>query len=176
MKAKRLNKKARATNAIRELRIQAIVQIRLEGAEGWDVASYVSELEAKDGHPWKMEAGGKPLSERQIRRYVEQAGKRIAEICRTHNPNAIFLHLAKLNRLYARSVQAGEIRTARAVLNDLAKLQDLYPGKKVKAEHTDHVYIDNLADLTPGELDAERRRLEKLLADERGPESPASTS
>jgi hypothetical protein len=152
----------RATPAIIEQRVQAILQVRLDGAEGWDVRQYVADQEAAGEQPWKVEAGCKPLSERQIREYVTKADELIATSCRITRREALRRHKAQRRSLYARAVQAGDIGNALAVLKDLAALQDLYPAKKVKAEHSGHVHIDPLADLTAAELDAERRRLEKL--------------
>ena len=185
MKATKPNKKPRATNVIRDLRIQVVLLLRLEGAEGWDIASYVSELEAKGAHPWKLDKGDKPLSDRQIRRYVVQADQRIAESCRTLNPNALPLHLAQRQRLYAKAVNTGDLRSALIVLKDLANLQGLYPAKKLQAKQSGDVKInvvgdddfydnrhglkatditdEDLANLSRAECETERSRLEAII-------------
>jgi hypothetical protein len=127
----------RATPATIQRRVQAVLQIRLDGAEGWDVRQYVAEKQAAGEAPWTVDEGGKQLSERQIRRYVEQADALIAESCRTSRKRALRRHMAQRRNLYARAVQAGDLRTALAVLTDLAKLQGLYPADRVEATHTE---------------------------------------
>jgi hypothetical protein len=127
----------RATSATLQQRIQAVLQIRLDGAEGWDVRQFVAEKEAAGEVPWTIPEGGKPLSERQIRRYVEQADDLIAESCRTSRKQLIRRHLAQRRSLYARAVQAGDIRTALAVLNSLAELQNLFPAKRTEVTGPD---------------------------------------
>lgn len=158
----------RVTHTLHDQRIQAVLQIRLDGAEGWDVRLYVAEKEKAGEQPWKIEEGGKPLSERQIRRYVQAADALVSESCRISRATAIRRHKAQRRSLYARAIQTGDLGTALAVLRDLATLQDLYPAKKVKNEHSGHVKIDNLDELTAEELEAERRRLEKLCANAPG--------
>lgn len=129
-------RESRATPAIVQQRIQAVLQIRLDGAEGWDVRHFVAEKEAAGEQPWKIEEGCKPLSERRIREYVQAADKLIADSCRVSRRQAIRLHKAKRRSLYARAVSSGDYATALRVLSDLAALEDLYPPRKVKAEHT----------------------------------------
>jgi hypothetical protein len=66
------------------------------------VRQYVSEKEQAGEPPWKVEDGGKPLSERQIRRYVEEADRLIEESCRTSRKKALRRHQAQRRSLYAR--------------------------------------------------------------------------
>jgi hypothetical protein len=99
----------------------------LDGARHWDVRRYVAEKEAAGEPPWKVEDGGKPLSERQIRRYIDQADERIAEGCRSSRKRLMRNHVAYRHNLYARAVNKGDERTALAVLDSLAKLQGLFP-------------------------------------------------
>jgi hypothetical protein len=119
----------RATNPIVRQRVEDVLRIRLDGAEGWDVRQYVAEKERAGEPPWAIPELGKPLSERQIRRYVEQADRQIEESCRTSRKQLLRRHLAQRRTLYARAVSAGDIRTALAVLADLAKMQGLYPSE-----------------------------------------------
>src|SRR5262245_12864078 len=122
----------RATDPIIRLRIEDVLRIRLDGAEGWDVRRYVAEMEAAGTPPWAVPEGGKPLSERQIRRYVEAADRLIDESCRTSRKKALRRHLAQRRSLYARALNKGDERTALAVLADLAALEGLYPPKGVR--------------------------------------------
>jgi hypothetical protein len=118
----------RATNPIHQRRVEDILQIRLDGARHWDVRRYVAEKEAAGEPPWKLEDGGKPLSERQIRRYIDQADARIADSCRSSRRRLMRNHVAYRHSLYARAVTKADERTALAVLDSLAKLQGLFPS------------------------------------------------
>jgi hypothetical protein len=119
----------RATDATIRLRIEDVLRIRLDGAEGWDARRYVAEQEqANDGAgepPWCIPEGGKPLSERQIRNYVRAADKLIDESCRKSRRRLLRRHLAQRRALYARAVSQGDIRAALAVLDSEAKLEGL---------------------------------------------------
>ncbi|HEX5272170.1 MAG TPA: hypothetical protein VFW33_16855 [Gemmataceae bacterium] len=117
----------RATNPIHQLRVEDVLQIRLDGARHWDVRRYVAEKEAAGEQPWKVEEGGKPLSERQIRRYIDRADEMIADSCRSSRKRLMRNHVAYRHNLYARAVNKGDERTALAVLDSLAKLQGLFP-------------------------------------------------
>ena len=162
MKAKKAGDKPRATNTTREARIEAIVRIKLDGAEPWDVRQFVAVSEKAGESPWTMGRGKKPLSDRQIRRYCALADERIAECVRTLNPEAFHLHLAKRHRLYAKAVQAGDLRTALAVLSDLAKLHGFYPPKGIKLSGDVRTINDDLAEMTEEELQKETERLDRL--------------
>jgi hypothetical protein len=122
-----------------ELRIQAVVALRLDGAEGWDVRQYVAEKQRAGEAQWKIPPGGKPLSDRQIRNYVEAADKVIADSCRASRKHHLRRHLAQRRMLFARAVQARDLRTALAILQDLATMQDLYPPKRVEGKHEQQV-------------------------------------
>jgi hypothetical protein len=121
----------KATNPIVQARVEDVLRIRLDGAEGWDVRRYVAEKEAAGEAPWTIAEGSKPLSERQIRNYVTAADKLIDESCRKERKKRLRRHLAQRRSLYARSVNKGDERTALAVLRDLAELEGHYPPKKV---------------------------------------------
>ena len=111
---------------IEEQRIQAILQIRLDGAETWDVEAFVADKERAGEEPWKIT--GEPLSQKQVLDYIREADHRIA----TSSPDAqtaAARHLAMRRSLYARAVQAGEIRAALAILVDIAKIEEVYPAK-----------------------------------------------
>jgi hypothetical protein len=125
-------KKRRATAATYEQRVQAVLQIRLDGAEGWDARNFVAEREKAGEAPWKIPRGGKPLSYRQISNYVKAADKLISESCRASRKQALRRHLAQRRSIYARAVQSGDLRTALAVLDSLAKLQDMYPAQRTE--------------------------------------------
>lgn len=126
----------RASDATIEQRVLVVLQLKLDGAQPWDIRRYVSEKEVLGEVPWTMDADRKPLSERTIQRYMTDADTRISAICLTQEKNAIHLHFAQRRGLYAEAKLDRDFRTALAVLQDLAHLADLYPAAKTKNEHT----------------------------------------
>ena len=110
----------------RRRRIQAILQIRLDGAEAWDVRDFVALKEAAGESPWAIE--GKPLNAAQIGSIIKAADKLIAESS-PGDPPEVARHKAKLKNLYARAVQSGDVRTARSILCDIAKMEGLNKRK-----------------------------------------------
>jgi len=114
------------------LRLMAIVRIRLDGAKEWDVSEYVREQEQTDGSPWKLSKGQTPLTDRQIRRYIERADETIAESTESKTLDLLVRHFARRENLYAKAVNAGDIRTALAVLRDEAELRGFYPPRRTE--------------------------------------------
>jgi hypothetical protein len=108
-------------------RTDELVMIRLDGAQWWDVVQYVAEKAREPGSCWEVKPGGKSLSERQLRNYVARADRIILASVKEKRTRAIRRHLARRENLYAKAVNAGDIRTALAVLQDEAKLRGLYP-------------------------------------------------
>src|SRR5262245_28457183 len=106
----------RATNPTIRLRIEDVLRVRLDGAEGWDVRRYIAEMEQAGTPPWTIPEGGKPLSERQIRNYVAAADKLIDASCRQSRKKLLRRHLAQRRALYARAVSSGQLNVALAVL------------------------------------------------------------
>ncbi len=125
-------KKPKASKATVLLRLLEIVRIRLDGAKLWDVCEYVREKEQEDDSPWKLPDDGKPLSQSQIARYVQKADDTIAESTRERRRQSRVKNLARREHMYARAMNAGDIRTALAVAQDEAKLRGLYPAKKTE--------------------------------------------
>jgi hypothetical protein len=124
--------KAKATRAQTMLRTVEVLRIRLDGAALWDVTEYVREQEQTDGSPWKSAEGEKPLTERQIARYVQRADALIALSTRESRKRSLRRHLARREALYAKAVNAGDISAALAVLRDDAKLRGLYPPARTQ--------------------------------------------
>lgn len=108
-------------------RVEEILRIRLDGAEFWDIRQYVREKEAAGEEPWDLPDGGKPISDSQLWRYMRRADLLVRESCAVARKQLLRDHLAKRRALYARAVNAGDFRTALAVLRDLAEMQRLYP-------------------------------------------------
>lgn len=126
-------KKPKATEPVIAARIQEILQIRLDGAETWDCMSYVAEKQQEDVFPWRMGKRTQPISERQIRRYIQQADAKIVAETMTLDPDAFRRHVAKVKAIHARAVNSGDLSNARGALNDVAELLGFYPPKKIDA-------------------------------------------
>src|SRR5262245_17333502 len=116
----------KATAATIRARVDDILRVLLDGAQPWDIRQYVSERETSGEAPWTVADGSKPLSERQISRYIRRAERQMAEGARTNRKRLMRYHVARRQALYARSVNKGDERTALAVLRDLAELEGLY--------------------------------------------------
>lgn len=130
------DKRTRADELTAELRIQEILQIKLDGAQAWDIFQYVSDKEDKDEPPWVMAADRKHMTERNIRNYMAKADERIKEECQQDNEAAIRRHLAQRRNLYAKAVSQGDVGVALSVLRDEATLQGLYPATKTESKIT----------------------------------------
>jgi hypothetical protein len=116
----------KATTTLEEQRIREVLQIRLDGAEEWDVVAHIADREKAGEEPWRPAPD--PLTEEQIVDLISEADKRIAA-SRPAADSAVARHLAMRRSLYARAVQAGEIRAALAILADIAKIEEVYPAK-----------------------------------------------
>jgi hypothetical protein len=117
----------KADKATAERRVNDLLAIVLDGAQGWDVFQYVREKEIEEGSVWFVAEGATPLSDAMIRKYLTRA-YRLMESAHEKRRRVLFRrHVAKLNHLYARAVTNGELAVARAVLRDLAEMQRLLP-------------------------------------------------
>ena len=121
------------TQDIYQARIQAVLQIRLDGAELWDVAAFIAEKHQAGEDPWKGET---PLSPQQIESIVKAADALIAQ-ANPELPPDVARHIAMRKNLYARAVQAGEIATAARILKDIAQLEQVYPERGSKPAAAD---------------------------------------
>src|SRR6476620_10346841 len=86
-------------------RIEDALRILLDGAQHHDIVQYGSEK-------------GWGVSERQIRKYIARAHDLLIERQEKSRKRTIARHLAQRQALYARSVNAADLRTALAVLAD----------------------------------------------------------
>jgi len=103
----------KATNAVILQRVEEVLVIRLDGAQLHDIRRYASE------NNWGV-------SDRQLERYIEKADRLLIERRQKKWGRMKVMHLARREALYARALQAADYRTALAVLQDLAKLQEMY--------------------------------------------------
>src|SRR5439155_9084172 len=102
--------KPKASEAEVALRVGEVLRIRLDGAQFHDVVQYVAEK-------------GWGLQERQVRNYIRRADDLLVEREDGSRKRTIARHLAQRQALFARAVNAADLRTALAVLTDEAKLR-----------------------------------------------------
>jgi hypothetical protein len=95
-------------------RVEAILEIRLAGAEFADIRKYATE-------------NGWQVSDSQLWRYVRRTDDILAETLERDRQKLLNRHLAQRFALYARAMSVSDYRTALAVLKDQAELQGLYP-------------------------------------------------
>jgi hypothetical protein len=157
-----MTRKAPATKAQVRARIEEVLAIRLDGAEFWHVCEYVREKEQEVGSPWHLADGAKPLSGSQIRRYIQETDKLIAESCRASRKKQLRRGLARRRNLFAKAVSQGDIRTALACQKDIDELLGLYPPKGI-----------NIGGKGGGPVVIQYRFVEKEAPDDAGrPDSP----
>lgn len=108
---------AKATKAEVMQRVEAVLRIRLDGAQFHDIRDYASAPEQNWG-----------VSDSQLKRYVQASDKLLAERQEWNRGRHLARHLAQRQTLYARAVNAADFRTALAVLRDEAELLTLYGG------------------------------------------------
>jgi hypothetical protein len=99
-------------------RVQEVYKLLLAGAEFAEISQYASERN------WD-------IGERQVRRYMELAYRRMADSTKRDRKQLLGRHLMQRRALYARSLKASDLRTALQTLRDEAELQGLYPPTKI---------------------------------------------
>ncbi len=147
-------------------RVEEILSIRLDGAQFWDVESYVREQEAKGEPPWQIPGGATPLSTRTIWRYIEKANTLWRKACEDNRDKLLFRHLAQRKHIYTKAMAAGDYRTALAAVRDEAELLSLYPKPAVSVGAA----VVNL-NITETVIEAPRIEAQPLLI-EHTPEAP----
>jgi hypothetical protein len=108
-------------------RIQAILQIRLDGAEEWDARDFIAQKEAAGEDPWTVAEA--PMAAAQVAAIIKAADKLIIDASPGVPPD-IARHLAMRRNLYARAVAAGEIATANRILDGIAALEGIARDSK----------------------------------------------
>src|SRR3990172_1628008 len=109
---------AKADKTTVNRRIQDVVRLLLAGAEFAEIRQYASDQD------WKV-------SDRQVRRYMEAAYRRVARVTKRNSTELLGRHLMQRRALYARALKGNDLRTALQVLRDEASLQGLYPPTKI---------------------------------------------
>jgi hypothetical protein len=125
MKRKK-SKTKRSTRAEFERRVDAVLKLRLGGAEFQDLREYAVAPE----QAWNV-------SDTQLWRYVAAADRRCEKYFDTRAGHLLSRHLLQRRALYAYAMAAGDYRTALAVLQDEARLEGLYPPTRVAPTNPD---------------------------------------
>ena len=154
-------KRPRASKAQVLLRVTEVYRMRLAGAKLLDVQEYVREAEQKDGTPWTLAEGEKPLSEAQICVYIKRADEAIEASTKESRKQSLVKNLARREHLFALAVNAGDVRTALAVADSEAKLRGLFdtPARAAKikppktTEDVLQLLASTVADLCAGRID-----------------------
>ena len=154
------------SRSIQERRIRAVLQIRLDGAQDFDVQDHIAEAEAKGEEPWTVGARRKPLTPAQIGKLIEAAKAIVTDTYPNDHPD-VAMHKAKLKSLFARAVAAGEHATARGILRDIADLEVYDDDEDEEDEYRSAILVEikkrqlELAATTPAEDEREAWEDEK---------------
>jgi hypothetical protein len=105
--------KRKAEAAQVALRVEEVLRIRLDGAQLHDVVHYAAEK-------------GWAVQERQLRNYIHRADDLLVERQEKSRKRLLARHVAQRDALFARAVNAADLRTALAVADSTAKLQGLF--------------------------------------------------
>lgn len=146
----------RAIHLTIKQRVEEVLEICLMGGTLADIRRHAADP-AGDGDPNK--AWG--VCDRQLKRYIESADALMMAQQEKNRAKLLSRHYTRRERLYSRSVAVSDYRTALAVLQDTAKLEDLYPS--AKHEHTGaaggaiKVEVVDLSKVTDEELETLER-------------------
>jgi hypothetical protein len=122
----------KSTRAQIQLRVNDLVQFRLDGAQFWHIRDYVRVKEQEKDSTWYRGNGVKPLSDATLWRYIAMVDDEIVTGCRLSRKKIFRRHLEMRRRLFGKANAAGDNRTALAILDSEAKLLDLFPATGVE--------------------------------------------
>ena len=165
-------KKRHATPVIGRARKLEIVQLRLNGAQWYEVLEWIRTREAEpvtEKNPANCWTSEYKLSLASVFWYIGEADKIISELAEINRDRAYKKHLAQRQNLYAKAVNMGDIGNALRVLDSMAKLQDLFPSNSKSDQTGGSQIIDatpktDLSKLTDEELEAYERLIRKAAA------------
>jgi hypothetical protein len=109
---------ARSTRRQVNERIEEVVRLRLLGYELRDIAQ-------------QSAVKGWGVRTRRLQQYIRAADDLLARQIEQDREKLIALHISRRVNLFRLAVEEQEFRTALATLCDLAKLQGLYPARKL---------------------------------------------
>jgi hypothetical protein len=153
----------KATRAVFRQRAEAVMKLRLLGAEFHDVRQYAQEDDPESGRPWLGE-NGKVISERQLWRYCRAADKLLDKTLEKNKQNLLNRHIGMRRALYARAMESGDWRAALAVADSEARLLALFPDRPAReaAAVQVNVWAPALERLTDEELHHMARLAERV--------------
>lgn len=108
----------KSNKTITRQRVQEVLKLTLAGAEFPEITQFAAQQ-------------GWNVGERQLRRYVEAAYREVAQLSERDAEQLLGRHLMQRRSLFGRAVKAGDLRAALSILQDEAKLQNLYPPTKI---------------------------------------------
>ena len=132
----------KATQAIIRQRVEQVMRIRLAGAEFHEIRQYAAENDAETGRPWNV-------SERQLWRYVSAADDLLDKYLERDKGKIFNRHIGQRRALFARAMEAGDLRTALAVAKDEAELYGIYAPKKIAPTDPEGNRSYGLAEIVP---------------------------
>ena len=119
--------------------------MRLNGAELADIVQYSSAPPTGEP-PWNV-------GPRQIRKYIRRADALCSKLFNAKAEHLLNRHLLQRRRLYLRAIEDGDYRLALNILQDEAKLENLYPsgdsrpGVNVSANQANAITAAEIADI-----------------------------
>jgi hypothetical protein len=115
-----------ATANKKTARIEDAITIRLAGGGLEELRQTASVSRASNAGAWS----DGPLTDRQLRRYLEWANLLIADIQRDRLWQQVARSLARREDLYRRAIVAGDLLLALEIDRDALKLLGLYPDQR----------------------------------------------
>lgn len=109
----------RSTKAETEHRVEQVYKLLLGGATFPDLREFAHAPEQN----WDVSDG-------QIRRYMTAAHRLIRERYEARADHSFAQHMLRREALFAHAMGAGDFNCALRILQDEAKLEDLYPAEK----------------------------------------------
>jgi hypothetical protein len=122
----------KSTKAQIQLRVNDLVQFRLDGAECRHIREYVRVREKEEGSVWYRGRGGKPFSDATLFRLIAKADKQIEAEIRSSRKKLLRQHVGRRRNIFAKAMAQGDLRTAIAASDSEAKLLGLFPPAGVE--------------------------------------------
>jgi hypothetical protein len=132
---------ARSTKQQLAKRIEEVLHIMLLGGELHDLREHAR------GQKWNVCDG-------TLYRYMQEALSECQKRVEKDRDKLIARHLMQRRSLYARAMEANDLRTALAVVKDEAELYGLYPAAKVEHEHGGKLAI--VEEIIDGDADSHK--------------------
>lgn len=116
----------KSTQAEVAARVDAILKMRLLGAEFHDIRDYANNPRPEENRPaWNV-------SDSQLHRYIAASDKQIGAALKSDTAKILNRHIAMRRALFARCMAVSDYANARGVLKDEAELMGLYPPKALR--------------------------------------------